>query len=125
MMKSLLTATMAGLFLLASLSCRADAKWAPSTLSAGAIQKINSTTTEYRQCLDQAIQQQAGSRLDAGTLTDLILKRCEDRLTAIRQVFAEEKVPPLIADRYLRMKRVQGTRDVLRTIISAQAQPHN
>jgi hypothetical protein len=126
MIKILLSVLLTGVSLVPFHACLAAEEWEPSRLSGGAIQQINAATVGYRQCLEQAVREQFGGSEDSRAITERILRRCEDRLKPVRQTFDHERVPSAIADRYLRMKRTQAARDVLRTVLSTQAaQPRN
>jgi hypothetical protein len=95
--------------------------WTESTLSEQTLKKIQASAFDYQKCLNQQIMAGIPTETDARAVTDMILRRCEDRLIPIKTTFDAEKIPDEISNRYLRQKRTQGARNVLKFVMSVQA----
>ena len=95
--------------------------WTDSTLSEQTLKKIQASTFDYQQCLNQQLMAGIPTETDPRAVTDMILSRCENRLIPIKTTFDAEKVPDEISNRYLRQKRTYGARNVLKFVMSVQA----
>ena len=111
------------IFLTVSTAFADDAKneWHNTTLSEAMIAKIQTAKYDYKKCVSDEIQKPAHQKLDSRNATDNIMKQCESVLAKMRQVYLDEKVPEIVADRHLKQMRIQTTRDVLQTMIFAEA----
>jgi uncharacterized protein (DUF2267 family) len=99
-----------------------DQTWHESTLSAETIAKANAAVADYRHCLSQETAAKNQDRGDPRTITNAILKACEDWLPAIKTAYDAEHVPVVISERYIRKTRSQGVQSVLRYVSAIQAQ---
>ncbi|QFY42934.1 hypothetical protein F6R98_10185 [Candidatus Methylospira mobilis] len=95
--------------------------WSESTLSEKTQQQIQTEALNYQKCLNQQLMAGFPTETDPRAVTDTILRRCEEQLIPIKKTFDAEKVPDEISNRYLRQKRTQGARNVLKFVMSAQA----
>lgn len=95
--------------------------WSESTLSEQTQQKIQAAAFDYQTCLNKQIMAGFPPQTDPRAVTDAILRACENRLIPIKTAFDAEKVPDEISNRYLRQKRTQGARNVLKFVLSVQA----
>lgn len=99
----------------------ADSKWESSQLSMETIDTVRSTTQKYHQCVDKELNQITLAGKDSRAVTDFVLKKCDYQLKPIQDAFAQENVSPAITKRYLRRKRTQTTRNVLRLVMFTQS----
>ena len=99
-----------------------DQTWHESTLSPETIAKADAAVQDYRLCLNKETAAKNNERGDPRTITNAILKACEDRLPAIKTVYDAEHVPSVISERYIRKTRSQGVQSVLRYVSAIQAQ---
>ena len=100
-----------------------DAKneWHNTTLSDATIEKIQAAKYEYKKCVGGAMQKSADQQQDTRKATDAIMKQCEPVLAKMRVVYADAKVPGVIADRHLRQMRMQTTREALQGMMFSEA----
>ena len=96
-------------------------EWQPSTLSDASIQKVHTGLEAYQRCLNEETQKHLKDREDSRKVTDVILGLCEDRLTAIKKVFDDEKVPSGASDRYIRGKRSRAAQQIVRVVMAEEA----
>lgn len=83
---------------------------------------INSAIKEYHLCLSKVAHKHRQNIKDARDTTQVIVTACEPKLAPIRKRLLGENMPEPIADRYLRRKRVQATRSILRQVMYMQSQ---
>ncbi len=95
--------------------------WA-SPLSEETQAYINSAIQKYHLCLSNAAQRQKNNIKDSRDTTQLVVTECEPKLAPIRARLLAETMPEPVADRYLRRKRVQATRSILRQVMYMQSQ---
>ncbi|HHJ38166.1 MAG: hypothetical protein AXA67_03490 [Methylothermaceae bacteria B42] len=95
--------------------------WQPSTLSSQTIQSARQASNDYFSCIEHELIRYQYRGGDSRYETGKLLKRCENRLAPIRTAFAKENVDDTITQRYLRRKRTQAARHVLRIIMSMEA----
>jgi hypothetical protein len=100
-----------------------DAKneWHNTTLSDATIEKIQVAKYEYKKCVGGEMQKSAYQGQDSRQATDAIMKQCEAILANMREVYADAKVPEVIADRHLKQMRIQTTREALQGMMFSQA----
>jgi hypothetical protein len=100
-----------------------DAKneWHNTTLSDATIEKIQVAKYEYKKCVGGEMQKSAYQGQDSRQATDAIMKQCEAILANMREVYADAKVPEVIADRHLKQMRIQTTRDALQGMMFSEA----
>jgi hypothetical protein len=100
-----------------------DAKneWHNTTLSDATIEKIQAAKYEYKKCVGGEMQKSAYQEQDSRKATDAIMKQCESILAKMREVYADAKVPEVIADRHLKQMRIQTTRDALQGMMFSEA----
>ncbi len=96
-------------------------QWQPSTLSEETIQAARLASNKYFSCIEHELIQFRYQGGDSRYETGKLLKRCENRLIPIQTAFAKEKVDDAITRRYLRRKRTQAARHVLRIIMAMEA----
>ena len=97
-------------------------QWTPSQLAEQTIQTSQQATLAYHLCLDKYLKAYALEGDDPRDITARITKKCEDQLTPIVSAFEKENVPPQIIQRFLRQKRTQATRHILRLVMFSMAQ---
>lgn len=83
---------------------------------------IRLATQQYHLCLTDGIRSQTKIINDSRETTQVIVNQCESKLGPIRERLLAEKMPASVADRYLRRKRVQATRNILRQVMYMQSQ---
>lgn len=99
-------------------------EWQPSTLSEQAQAQVNAGVQQYQACLNDETRIHVNDKDDSRRVTDLILRNCEKKLTAVKEALDAEKVPRGLSDRYLRSKRSLGAQQVVRVVMGAQAARH-
>ena len=112
----------------AALSCSSYAfaetskeEWQNTVLSESTIKKVQEKKSDYKKCIGEQMQKPSYLEIDSRKATDEIIKLCEPALSKMRDVYLAEKVPNIIADRHLRQIRIQITRNVLESLMFAQA----
>jgi hypothetical protein len=100
-----------------------DAKneWHNTTLSDATIEKIQAAKYEYKKCVGGEMQKSTYQEQDSRKATDAIMKQCEAILAKMREVYADAKVPEVIADRHLKQVRTQTTREALQGMMFSEA----
>ena len=96
-------------------------EWHNTTLSDATIEKIQVAKYEYKKCVGGEMQKSAYQGQDSRQATDAIMKQCEAILANMREVYADAKVPEVIADRHLKQMRIQTTRDALQGMMFSEA----
>ncbi len=96
--------------------------WHPSTLSEQTKEIALTASRDYFGCIDRELNQYHYQGGDSRYETQALLRLCEKRLDPIRTAFASEGVPSRITNRYMKRKRTQAARHVLRVILSMEAQ---
>jgi hypothetical protein len=104
-----------------ALSDDAKNEWHNTTLSDATIEKIQVAKYEYKKCVGGEMQKSAYQGQDSRQATDAIMKQCEAILANMREVYADAKVPEVIADRHLKQMRIQTTRDALQGMMFSEA----
>lgn len=95
--------------------------WENTTISDETIAKIQAAKYNYRKCASDEMQKTDYQKQDSRPATEAVIKACEPILGKMREVYSEEKVPEVIADRHLKQLRIQVTRDVLQNLMFAEA----
>lgn len=111
-------------FLLTSINVLAeDAKneWHNTDLTDATIAIIQQASYQYKKCASDEMQKNVYQNQDTRHATDAIMKECESVLAKMRDVYLAQKVPSVIADRHLKQLRLQTTRNVLQTMMFAEA----
>ena len=85
------------------------------------LRKIQQNKYTYKQCIYKEAQKQGYRKIDARVATDAVIKQCEAELSTIRTIFKNEGVPDIIIDRFLKKTRVSLTRQILKSLMFAQA----
>ncbi len=100
-----------------------DAKntWHNTTLSESTIKKIQQSKYEYKKCVVEEMKKDQYRKLETRQATEAIVKQCEQTLSRMREVYINEKVPEVIADRHLKQMRLQTTRNVLKAVMFEEA----
>ncbi len=100
-----------------------DAKneWHNTTLSDATIKKIQAAKYEYKKCVVDEMQKPVYQEQESRRATEEIMKQCESVLSKMREVYFDEKVPEIIADRHLKQMRMQTTRDALQGMMFSEA----
>ncbi len=96
-------------------------EWQGTTLSDATLQKVQLALVGYQQCVNEDTQAHINDKMDSRALTDAVLKRCEEKLGAVKTAFDQEKVPAEISERYMRSRRTHAARNILKTIMGIQA----
>ncbi len=99
-----------------------EKRWHPSTLSEQTKETALAASRHYFGCINQELGHYRYQGGDSRNETQALLRRCEKRLEPIRTAFASEGVPSQITNRYMKRKRTQAARHVLRIILSMEAQ---
>ena len=97
-------------------------KWNPSTLKEETKQTAMNASRDYFVCIQKELAAYRYQGGDSRYETQALLRRCEKRLQPIRTAFAAEGVDPRITRRYLKRKRTQAARFVLRHLMALEAQ---
>ena len=97
-------------------------RWRPSTLSEATRQTALQASRDYFGCIEHELMHYRYNGGDSRYETQALLRRCEQRLQPIRSAFSHEGVDPRITRRYLKRKRTQAARYVLRNIMALEAQ---
>ncbi|HYE35327.1 hypothetical protein [Methylocaldum sp.] len=100
-----------------------DDEWQGTTLSDQTLEKVKLALVAYQGCVNNETRTHIGDQLDSRAITDRILKTCEEKLSKVKAAFDGEKVPGTISERYMRSRRTQAARQILRTVMGAQAAP--
>lgn len=112
---------LAAIALSALQTVRAEDEWQGTTLSDQTLEKVNLALVAYQSCVNSETRARVGEQADSRALTDRVLKTCEEKLSKVKAAFDSEKVPGTISERYMRSRRTQAARQVLRTLMGAQA----
>lgn len=96
-------------------------EWQNTTISEDTIAKIQAAKYEYKKCVSDEMQKPAYQSQESRAATEVIIKQCEPVLTKMREVYIEEKVPEVIADRHLKQMRLQTTREALQNMMYGEA----
>ncbi len=76
---------------------------------------------EYFGCIDRELHRYRYHGGDSRHETQALLRRCEPHLQPVDTVFTREGVDPRITRRYLKHKRIQAARYVLRNLMALEA----
>jgi hypothetical protein len=98
-----------------------DEQWQATTLSDETLQKVQRTLVDYQQCVNDETRAHSSDRLDSRAITDIVLKKCEQRLGGVKTAFDAEKVPSDVSERYMRSRRTHAARNILKTVMGIQA----
>lgn len=96
-------------------------EWHNTTLSDETIKKIQESKYQYNKCVVDEMRSPAYVKQEIRGATAAIIKKCEPTLGVMRQVYIEQKVPEVIADRHLKQMRIETTRNVLKQMMFADA----
>ncbi len=96
-------------------------QWNGSQLSDATIKQIQEDKYNYKQCVYTEAQKQGYQKFDSRVATDAIIKQCEPTLAKIRDTFVNDGVPEIIIDRFLKKTRTEMTRQILQSLIFAEA----
>ncbi|MGR9114242.1 MAG: hypothetical protein ACU85E_00640 [Gammaproteobacteria bacterium] len=110
--------------ILASVTAFADDaknEWHNTTLSDATIKKIQAVKYQYNKCIVDEMKATAHLKRDVREATEAIVKKCENYLNDIRQVYLDAKVPEVIIKRHQKQIRIQTTRNVLKQMMFAEA----
>ncbi len=95
--------------------------WNGTSLSDATIKEVQEAKYTYTQCVYKEAQKQGYTKINSRVATDAVIKQCEPDLAKIREVFINEGVPEIIANRYLKKTRVNMTRKILQSLMFAEA----
>lgn len=112
------------ILILASVTAIADDaknEWHNTTLSDETIKKIQAAKYQYNKCIAEEMKATAHLKRDIREATEAIVKKCENHLGNIRQVYNDAKVPEVIIKRHQKQIRIQTTRNVLKQMMIAEA----
>lgn len=100
-----------------------DAKneWHNTVLTEATMKKIQEAKYNYKKCAAEEMKKPAYQQLESRRATESLIKQCEPVLAKMREVYTEEKVPGVVADRHLKQTRIQTTRAVLQELMFAEA----
>ncbi len=92
-----------------------------SALSDEAKETALKASREYFGCIDRELRRYRYHGGDSRHETQALLRRCEAHLQPVPAAFAREGVDPRITRRYLKHKRIQAARYVLRNLMALEA----
>ncbi|MBE0470684.1 MAG: hypothetical protein IBX55_14395 [Methyloprofundus sp.] len=95
--------------------------WNGSELSEATIKQVQADKYSYTQCIYKEAQKQGYQKIDSRVATDAVMKQCENELAKIRTTFIDSGVPPIITDRFLKKTRIEMTRQILKSLVFAEA----
>ncbi len=95
--------------------------WQNTTISEATIKKIQESKYVYKKCVADEMQKAPYQKQESRQATEAIVKKCENVLAKMRDVYITEKVPEIIADRHLKQMRLQTTRLVLQDMMYNEA----
>ena len=95
--------------------------WNGSNLSDATIKKVQEAKYNYTQCVYKEAQKTGYQKIDSRVATDAVIKQCEPDLAQIREIFINDGVPEIIADRFLKKTRINVTRKILQSLMFAEA----
>jgi hypothetical protein len=100
-----------------------DAKneWHNTVLTEDTMKKIQEAKYDYKKCVVEEMKKPAYQQLESRRATEDLIKQCEPTLAKMREVYTEENVPGVVADRHLKQMRIQTTRAVLQEMMFAEA----
>ncbi len=106
-----------------SIAYATDAKneWHATSLTDATIKNIQQSQYQYKKCVTDEMQKLGYAKIESRSATDAIIKQCESVLSKMRQVYLDEKVPGVIADRHLKKLRIDITRRVLKQLMLVEA----
>ncbi|PPD05645.1 MAG: hypothetical protein CTY29_00265 [Methylobacter sp.] len=96
-------------------------EWHNTVLSDDTMKKIQAVKYDYKKCVVDEMKKTTYQNLDSRKATEDIIKQCESELAKMREIYLQEKVPDVIADRHLKQMRIQTTRSLLQEIMFAEA----
>ena len=102
-------------------STKPKEEWENTTISDETIAKIQQAKYNYKKCASDEMQKTDYQKQESRSATEAVIKACEPILGKMREVYLEENVPEVIADRHLKQLRIQITRDVLQNLMYAEA----
>ncbi len=92
-------------------------EWQNTSLSEETIKKIQMAKYEYNKCVMEEMKKSDYVKVDSRHATDSIIKSCESVLADMREVYLDQEVPEVVADRHLKQMRIQTTRAVLQQLM--------
>lgn len=96
-------------------------EWHNTVLSEETMKKIQTAKYDYKKCVVDEMKKPDYQNSDSRKATGGIIKQCEPVLGKMREIYLQEKVPDVIADRHLKQMRIQTTRTLLQEIMFAEA----
>jgi hypothetical protein len=98
-----------------------EEEWKASTLKDETLQKVQTALVGYQQCVNDETRLHINDKLDSRAVTDSVLKKCEEKLGAVKTAFDGENVPASVSERYMRSRRTHAARNILKTVMGIQA----
>ncbi|NOQ17256.1 MAG: hypothetical protein GQ581_09365 [Methyloprofundus sp.] len=95
--------------------------WNGSAISDEVITQVQQAKSVYKQCVYTEAQKKGYIKIDTRVATDAIMKQCEPSLGKIRTIFIGAGVPAISTDRFLKKTRVDLTRNILKSLMFAEA----
>lgn len=95
--------------------------WNGSSLSNEVITQVQKAKSTYKQCVYTEAEKKGYIKIDTRVATDAIMKQCEPSLGKIRTIFIDAGVPAISTDRFLKKTRVDLTRNILKSLMFADA----
>jgi hypothetical protein len=95
--------------------------WNGSIISDKVITQVQQAKAAYKQCVYTEAQKKGYIKIDTRVATDAIMKQCEPNLGKIRTIFINSGVPAISTDRFLKKTRFGLTRNILRSLMFAEA----
>jgi hypothetical protein len=114
-------ACLLGALLAAVLTAHAETEpkaWAPSDAT---MEQVNGLLKTYEKCANDETRAHLDDKMDSRKVTDVILQKCEDKLSAIKTVFNADHAPDAASEHFIRRKRSHVAQQILRVVMGHQA----
>lgn len=114
-------ACLLGALLASALAVHAETEpkaWAPSDAT---MDKVNGLLKSYELCANDETRAHIDDKVDSRKVTDLVLQKCEDKLSAIKAVFNADHAPDAASEHFIRRKRSHVAQQILRVVMGHQA----
>ncbi|KAF3977638.1 MAG: hypothetical protein HFP77_06140 [Methylococcales symbiont of Iophon sp. n. MRB-2018] len=95
--------------------------WNATKLTESTIKKIQQAQYQYKKCVTDKMRLAAKGNIDVKDATASIMKLCEEVLAQMRQIYLDNGVPAVIADRHLKKMRNDITRRVIKQLMFTKA----
>lgn len=106
-----------------SFSCAIEGKneWNDTKLTDSTIKKVQLVQYQYKKCVADNMKKIGNHQIEVKVATGSIMKQCEQVLAKMRQLYLNNNVPSVIADRHLKKMRNDITRRVVKHLMFTAA----